>query len=228
MQLNAPAWIRAGIMANRQPLQRQQGIVMIVALVVLIALTIASVGLLRSVDTAGTVASNLGVKKDLYRVSNLGVQRALQNLSTIRVGNELPGADNLGLSYYSTASNATLVPDARGIPQSLVNAPTPPSPGVITGTWNGEFALPVAVDSGAGVTTSGGYLFRYVAERLCPTNGPSDPALNPCRQATGVGTASPSGSFQPLITQGGTVYIRLTLRVDGPKNSTSYFQAMLL
>jgi type IV pilus assembly protein PilX len=223
---HAPAQIRARISPNRSS-QHQRGIVMIVALVVLIALTIASVGLLRSVDTAGTVASNLGVKKDLYRVSNLGVQRALLNLSTIRVGNELPGSDNTGLSYYSTASNPTLAPDARGIPQNLVNAPMPASPGVGTG-WSGEFALPVAVDSGAGVTTSGGYLFRYVAERLCPTNGPSDPALNPCRQATGVGTASPSGSFQPLITQGGTVYIRLTLRVDGPKNSTSYFQAMLL
>jgi type IV pilus assembly protein PilX len=213
-------------MHRRQSLpQRQRGVIMIVALVVLIALTIASIGLLRSVDTATTVTSNLGVKKDLYRVSNLGVQRALTLLSLIRTGNELPNSDTLGSSYYATAQLAV---DDRGIPLALVNAPIPSSPGVATGQWAGELALPVGVDSGAGVTQTGGYVFRYVAERLCPNPGPNEPALNPCRQATGLGSNTPSGSFQPAISQGGTIYVRLTLRVDGPKNSTSYFQAMLL
>jgi type IV pilus assembly protein PilX len=209
---------------NHSSMNRQRGIVMIVALVVLIALTIASIGLLRSVDTASTITGNLGVKKDLYRVSNLGVQSALQNLALIRVSNELPPASDATRSYYATAALPT---DVRGIPQILVNAPVPLIPGGATG-WAGEFSLPVVADTGGGVTAAGGYLFRYVAERLCPFEGVSDPAINVCREATGAASFVPAGSFTQTLTQGGSVYIRLTLRIDGPKNSTSYFQAMLL
>jgi type IV pilus assembly protein PilX len=205
---------------------RQRGVVMIVALVVLIALTIASVGLLRSVDSASTITGNLGLKKDLYRVSNLGLRRALFVLSGARAANgELQGTDDTTRSYYATASSLPV--DARGIPLVLVNLTPPSQPGSST-NWPGELAVGVATDTGTGVTTSGGYLFRYVAERLCPSTGVADDALNPCRKAAGAGAASGSGSFQPNIAGRGSVYIRLTLRVDGPKNSTSYFQAMLL
>jgi hypothetical protein len=105
--------------------------------------------------------------------------------------------------------------------------PLPSAPGVGTGFAN-ELVLPVALDSGSGVSSSGGYVFRYVAERLCPFVGPYVAGTNECRQATGAGSNTPGGSFLPLISPGGTIYVRVTWRVDGPKNATSYFQAMVL
>jgi type IV pilus assembly protein PilX len=202
-------------------LVKQQGVVLIVALLVLVALTIASLGLLRSVDTTTAATGNLGFKKDIYRQSNRGIQSAVDSLNSIRATSlELPLVNNATVGYYASAN---LPVDARGIPTILLNAPVPDTPGVATAIPGiGQFVVPIGTAGG------GGYVFRYTAERLCTTAGAPEPAINPCRQATGVGTATPAGSFQPLITQGGSVYTRLTLRVDGPKNSTSYFQVMLL
>ena len=204
--------------------QKQRGVVMIVALIVLVALTIASIGLLRSVDTSSTISGNLAIKKDLYRQSNIGIQQAQMALNTLRGPDfELPLTDALGSNYYASATQAV---DHRGLPQLLVNAALPSSPGTVTG-WAGELVVPVPVDSGTGITTSGGYVFRYMAERLCPAGGVPDDTTNPCRIAAGAGTSA-CETNSTCLTGVGTIYIRLTLRVDGPKNSTSYFQAMLL
>jgi type IV pilus assembly protein PilX len=208
--------------ANNSP-QKQRGVVLIVALLVLVALTIASLGLLRSVDTTTAATGNLGFKKDIYRQSNRGVQNALDRLASIRNGLELPFADNKppgGAGYYATA---TLPVDPRGIPVILVNAAVPTTPGVAptTGDGIGQFAVPIGDPSG------GGYLFRYTAERLCPLAGAPVPSTNDCRQAAGAGQGSTYNSG-PKIQPAGSVYVRLTLRVDGPKNSVSYFQMMVL
>lgn len=206
---------------QRSAPKQQRGIVMIVALIVLVGLTIASIGLLRAVDTTSAVTGNLAIKKDLYRQSNIGLQAALATLGPLRVGGALPQASNAGARYYATATE--VAPDDRGLPQLLVDAPMPTVPGAPTGAWPGEFAVPIPTDAGTGITTSGGYLFRFVAERLCPNPGPADTT---CRMAAGAG-GNASDEAKADKTQG-TVYIRLTWRVDGPKNSTSYFQAMVL
>lgn len=221
--MSSPHFSHLNHMAVR-PIRHQRGVVMIVALIVLVALTIASIGLLRSVDTSTTIAGNLGLKKDLYRVSNLGVQQAVARLALIRVGGtELPPNDVAASSYYATSNQSV---DDRGLPTTLVNAALPSSPGATTG-WPDELVIPVPTDSGKGVTTSGGYVMRYVAERLCPNVGPLDDSTNQCRKAAGAGARTIDGTQQGLPGVG-TVYIRLSLRVDGPKNSTSYFQYMLL
>ncbi len=220
--MNVPA--TAGI--NRRqcvssPLRvKQAGIVLIVALLVLVALSIASIGLLRSVDTTTTVTGNLGFKKDLYRQSNVGINQAMTQLIPLRDGQgQLPGSNSTGVGYYAQTGLAV---DGRGIPLILVNAAVPSAPGQGTSTSNvGETAIPVGANGG------GGYLFRYVAERLCPTTGAPNINLNPCRQAAGAGAAA-AQNHRPALQQSGTVYVRLTLRVDGPKNSVSYFQAMVL
>ncbi len=201
---------------------KQQGIVLIVALLVLVALTIASLGLLRSVDTTTAATGNLGFKKDIYRQSNRGIQDALNKLLAVRTGQgELPYSDiTSGPGYYATANS--LAVDVRGIPTILLNAPIPTTPGSATGTAGlGEFAVPIGDPSG------GGYLFRYTAERLCPVAGAPDPATNSCRQAAGAGALA-IYTRSSTFSLSGTVYVRLTLRVDGPKNSVSYFQTMVL
>ncbi len=209
--------------AHRAP-RNQKGIVLIVALLVLVALTIASLGLLRSVDTTTAATGNLGFKKDIYRQSNRGVQDALNKLLIIRsTEGELPYANNIsstGPGYYATAT--ALPVDPRGIPVILLNAPIPTTPGTTTSTAGlGEFAVPVGDPSG------GGYLFRYTTERLCPAAGAPDRSTNLCREAAGAGALA-GNTTDSKLGLSGTIYVRLTLRVDGPKNSVSYFQTMVL
>jgi type IV pilus assembly protein PilX len=218
-----PTQPRLQIQGSYYTLHKQRGVVLIVALLVLVALTIASLGLLRSVDTTTAATGNLGFKKDIYRQSNRGVQNALDRLAPIRVGGELPFADNNpsgGAGYYATA---TLPVDPRGIPVILLNAAVPTTPGVApsTGAGIGQFVVPIGDPSG------GGYLFRYTAERLCPLAGAPLLGTNDCRQAAGAGIGSGCNTC-PKAPLAGSVYVRLTLRVDGPKNSVSYFQMMVL
>jgi type IV pilus assembly protein PilX len=211
---------RANLRGTHYAPRQQKGIVLIVALLVLVALTIASLGLLRSVDTTTAATGNLGFKKDIYRQSNRGVRAALGNLVAVRLpGGELPYVDSASVGYYAAAN---LPVDPRGIPNILLTAPIPPSPGATTSTPGlGEFVVPI------GDPTGGGYTFRYVAERLCPSTGEPDDAVNACRKAAGAGSNA-TQTLKRIPGLAGTVYVRLTLRVDGPKNSVSYFQAMLL
>ena len=221
------------VVAQFKPQHSQQGVILIVALIVLVALTLASVGLLRSVDTASTISSNLGIKKDLYRAAGIGMQVAAQRLTVIRggspslAGGAVPGADMPSSGFYSTAS---LPVDRRGIPQILVNAPIPRGPGIATNYGGvGESVVPIQEDNGSGVTAVGGYVFRWVFERSCPNVGVTDDpaAPNPCRTAAGTLEATSHGKERKLPPEQ-TPYVRITMRVDGPKNSTSYFQSMLL
>jgi hypothetical protein len=91
-----------------------------------------------------------------------------------------------------------------------------------TGAGIGQLVVPI------GDPTGGGYLFRYTAERLCPLAGPPKIGTNDCRQAAGAGQLAGCGDRCAEVTLAGSVYVRLTLRVDGPKNSVSYFQMMVL
>jgi type IV pilus assembly protein PilX len=200
--------------------QQQKGIVLIVALLVLVALTIASLGLLRSVDTTTAATGNLGFKKDLYRQSNRGVQSAMAALLVLRTAGDVPFNSVTSSGYYATTNENPV--DPRGIPLRLLQAPVPATPGVAPTTAGiGRFAVPIGDASG------GGYVFRYTAERLCPNAGEPDDSVNKCRKAAGAGTSS-TPSQQKVPPLSGKVFVRLTLRVDGPKNSVSYFQMMVL
>ncbi len=204
--------------------KQQRGIVLIVALLVLVALTIASLGLLRSVDTTTAATGNLGFKKDMYRQSNRGIQDVLNKLVPLRSAQgELPYVNSTGAGSAGYYARSTELPvDPRGIPLILLNAPVPSTPGVATGTPNlGEFAVPI------GDINGGGYVFRFTTERLCPAAGEPNRQTNPCREATGVGAFS-TGTIPRVVNLPGKVYVRLTLRIDGPKNAVSYFQAMIL
>jgi type IV pilus assembly protein PilX len=205
-------------------IDRQRGVILIVALIVLVALSLASVGLMRSVDTASSVASNIAIKKDIYRLSPRAVELALAQLAPLRdpASGEFPISDVGGASYFATSNQPV---DARGLPLALVNAAAPSEAGVATG-WASELALPIPTVGAGGATTNGGFVIRYMAERLCPNPGINDKATNPCRRA------SPRDTCDAITTAclppPGTIYTRLTWRIDGPKGAVSYFQSMLL
>ncbi len=205
---------------------RQRGVILIVALIVLVALSLASVGLMRSVDTATSVANNVAIKKDIYRLSARGIQQAMTQLAPLRNpgDNELPISNATGASYFATGNQAV---DFRGLPLILVNAQAPTEPGAATG-WAGELALPIPIVTATGATTNGGFVIRYVAERLCPNVGPNEASTNPCRMSSGAGAQTCDALDKDCLGKGGTIYVRLTWRIDGPKGAVSYFQTMLL
>jgi type IV pilus assembly protein PilX len=60
----------------------ERGVVLLVALIILVALTLAGVALIRSVDTANIIAGNLSFRESAVHAGELGTQTAVTGCRT--------------------------------------------------------------------------------------------------------------------------------------------------
>ncbi|MBK9703045.1 MAG: hypothetical protein IPO75_06050 [Betaproteobacteria bacterium] len=95
--------------------RRQRGVVMFVALIVLVAMALAALALIRSVDTTTAVVGNLGFRQASVLPANAAVEEAVAALfekNTIADKAKHLPAQN----YYATKQAGE---DSRGIPGQL-------------------------------------------------------------------------------------------------------------
>jgi len=193
----------------------QQGVVLFISLIILVAMTLAGIALMRSVDTGTIIAGNLAFRQNTTYVGDLGVESARAWLTNPATTSATLWADSTGNGYYATWGATT----------DLLGNDTDPA----TTAYNwGTGTTSVAV---AGTPT--GYTVRYVIHRLCATVG--DPALGTATCVKAAGTAA-SGSAG---TQGAASYgtyalgspvaavYRVTVQTTGPRNSRSYIQSVV-
>jgi type IV pilus assembly protein PilX len=188
---------------------RQRGVVLFIALIVMVALSLAAIALIRSVDTTNTVLGNLGFRQASILPANMAVEKAAAALfsdadilGAVRIPDHAVSA--LGENYFA---NRLGTDDARGVPGLLQKK---------------------SAFDGAGLQTLHDAKthtdVRYVIERMCagpgaPTVGNCDllpPKINP---GTTIGDTS--------IVLSNVPFYRVTVRVDGPQNTASFVQAML-
>ena len=204
--------------AHTSAIRRQHGVVLFIALIVMVAMSLAAIALIRSVDTTNLLVGNLAFRQSSILPANLAVEHAAAALfadaSTTGVPTIDPTTDLPAENYYSTWQAND---DARGVPKPLQTK----------GDW-GSFGLAKQlVDTGTGVN------IRYVIERMCVAgaNGlqPSPQFCDMLPPKQNPGTTVHDCSVDP----GGCPklnpipFYRVTIRVDGPQNSTSFLQAML-
>lgn len=190
---------------------RQRGVVLFVALIVMVALSLAAIALIRSVDTTTTVIGNLAFRQASILPANMAVEEATAALfqdadiaHTIRI----PDRDNnfAAENYLASWQNSD---DARGIPAQLQKR------SAFTQTK-------MLVDNSfpTGPQTE----VRYVIERMCVATGqPTKANCNLLPPLGPFGTTVGDSSI-PLPS---VPYYRVTIRVDGPQNTASFVQAML-
>jgi len=96
--------------------------------------------------------------------------------------------------------------------------------------WNGSDASQPVASYTVG-TDAGGNTVMYLIHRLCSQPG----SINGTNQTCAYMSISSTGSTQKLasypdyaLTTKNQVYFRVTVRVNGPKNTVSYVQAVLL
>lgn len=196
------------------PGTRQAGVVLIIALVVLVALTLAAITLVRSVDTANIIAGNLAFQQSAARSADAGLEAVIAWLEDCH-------------KTHVTCSSSTLEKDSptNGYSASGSNPNQNPAPGQ---SWDAfwtqtlqsrAFTLP---KDGAGNTVS------YVVDRMCNNPG-SQTGGAACMSSpvatTATGNAEEGGEVQ--LNAPSVVYYRITVRVDGPRNTVSYVQAMI-
>ncbi|MCC7546494.1 MAG: hypothetical protein IT532_01885 [Burkholderiales bacterium] len=185
---------------------KQGGLVLFIALIVLVAMTMAGIGMVRSIDTGTMVAGNLGFKQSAINSAESGLREAYQWLVDNAGGGGLSNT-NTGKGYYS--SRPANEPDWTD-----------------ADTW--EDAVVLAPDAT-------GNSVSYVIHRMCtqpdtPYNGANAGVANQCALTAsstmpGAGGSMSVGSYSFAGTP--QVYYRITARTQGPRNTESYVQAMV-
>lgn len=204
---------------------KQRGLVLFFALIALVALSLAAVALIRSVDTSTLIAGNLAFKQAATTSGDAGVEAAVSWLEAqqlaatqARVGtnnnvlNDSTHPFNITSEtngYYtevSTVSTAALFTDAP---------------------WAAITAIPETTDGS-------GNRIRYIIQRMCRTSNQVPTTAN-ClfsgafRSTSGQEVKLPqevcTGTGCPVAGQ--APQIRVTTRTIGPRNTVSYVQAFV-
>jgi Tfp pilus assembly protein PilX len=203
------------MMNRRAPDTRQQGVILFVALIVLVAMSLAGVALMRSVDTNVLVAGNLAYRQGATSVADWGIEQGRQYLKTTLTG--APGALDLDAptsGYYASWQAGV---DLYGRTATTSDDFNWSSNGYLVGT------------------DAGGNEVRYVIQRLCEVQGAATAAATNCiKTATVSSSGTVEGGTQGVVSYAGgalpapmTIYYRVTVRVLGPRNTQSFVQAVL-
>jgi Tfp pilus assembly protein PilX len=189
---------------------RQRGVILVIALIVLVAMTLVAIGTLRSVDTGNVVAGNLGFKQATLNGTDRAVETAYRYLAV-----------NL--------SGVVLQNDAKPGYASSVPAAEPDWTNAADTVWTDALCM-----NGCAADANGNKLY-YVIHSMCseantPYNGTGPGGPNQCHKTlpTG-GTAGDSKSvgFVSPGTGNPQLYYRITAKVVGPRNSVSIVQAVV-
>jgi len=199
----------------------QRGVVLLVALIILVALTLAGVALIRSVDTANIIAGNLSFRESAVHSGERGAETALA--STIQDGGTALYGHVAAEGYRATREDpaegvswdefwrSTLQAQAVVISRdgTLNLCPDPPNP------------VRDADDAGNNVC--------YVIHRLC--EGVGAPHMSTANCAKPPAGANAGGSFSaggPAQIASNQVYYRITTQIRGPRNTVAYLQTTVL
>ncbi len=200
---------------------KQRGVVLIVSLVILVALTIAGIALVRSVDTTSLVAGNLAFQQSACHSGEAGCEDAIRTYLE-QQSREYLWDDHLNEGYTASTTAAGNPADWDTYWSTTID------PGLAT-----RKALSSSKSCGGRAcylpTDAAGNTVGYHIQRLCGATG--DPVRSPTGCASGSQLASLSGgslgsgsSQLPQVTQ---YYYRITARVDGPRNTLTYLQMII-
>ena len=194
--------------------QRQRGIVLFIALLVMVGLAIAGVALMRSTDTATTVTGNLVLKQAATSAVDRGIERAINAL--------WEAAPTLDRSQHAPAQNFYAC--IRGAAGGCIaaNSVVPKIPDLLT---NANGCSGPGLASGLIANDDAGNRSCYVIERMCLNPGAA--VASNCNLATSSFGADPGTEHYVGLIRPGDAFYRVTVRVEGPRNTVTYAQATL-
>ena len=195
--------------------RRQSGVVLLVALIMLIAMTLAALALVRSVDTTNLIAGNLSFQQAATHAGDRGVEAAIAWVEK-----------NPGLLTSNVPTSGYVANGLTAAPSRLLKETEPDKWESWDEYWMRVWAprppVVLATDTDTGTTVA------YVIDRLCTHIGsPTGGAICSESPIVGVlpGNAEEAGEKQ--IAAASQVYYRITARITGPRNTLSYVQAVI-
>lgn len=205
---------------------KQQGIVLFIALIALVVMSLAAAALIRSVDTNTKIAGNLSFKQSALTSADRGVESAINWLEG--QGLAALNASAAAQGYFAIYGDI----DGNGARDDVVGNLDETQTLRNSATWSNALS---AAAAGTGITNgqenNSKNTIRYIIERMCESIGaPAEDTTNKCL----FGSAESGGDGQGDVDQAGVQGLgngnsinpmyRVTVRVTGPKNTESYTQ----
>jgi len=195
--------------------RRQQGVALVMALIVLVAMTLAGLAMMRSVDTSSLIAGNLAFKQSAAISADSGVEAAI---AWVHARPTELGQD-AGASGYWASGQAAL---------DLTGNDTPEADDDLD--WNDRAKVAQLAVDAAGNQVS------YVIHRMCDVAGEFDPGRCATVPSPNAPPVNSIGILRPMLTyqtppdsaaNGSLAMYRITVRVLGPRSNVSFVQAVI-
>jgi Tfp pilus assembly protein PilX len=195
------------------PPRSQRGVVVFIALIVLVAMMLAGVATMRASGGAILTAGNLGFRQNATLAGDLGLEAARAWLSA-QTPSKLE-TTNGAQGYYATWNEQlpALPPGGAWDP-------------VLWGENNWKDSAK-AVQVNPTMPDAAGNTVSYVIHRMCRDPGSVELADQECVLLSDPGKGGPKEAQEKAFVGTSQVYFRVTARVEGPKRTVSYVQAMM-
>ena len=187
---------------------RQRGVVLMITLIVLVAMTLAAIALVRSTDTTNLIAGNLAFQQAATNSGDQGTEAAIAWLEQ----------NNSGTYLHSDHNTSG---DRLGYSASRQD----PVPGQ---TWENFWNMVLSNQSISLAPDAAGNTVSYVIQRMCqlsgaPTSGAGCAVSS--ATATTVGNSEDAGTV--VLQYSSQVFYRITSRIVGPRNTVSFVQTIV-
>lgn len=190
-----------------------RGMVLILTIVVMAIMSLAAVGLMRSVASGNRVAGNIAFQESAVQAADLGLERAV---AWLEQAHHATGPGNVRLnSLHNTVDFGSAPPVAYYAVRQDPAA---------NQTWQAFFDV-----LGANTTTLpgdfAGNRVRFVVHRLCAKVGA--PSRADCTADPTPGFEKTFGANPTPIPKPTQTYYRITVLVQGARNATSIVQSVV-
>ncbi|HVL56569.1 MAG TPA: hypothetical protein VM491_08685 [Burkholderiaceae bacterium] len=191
---------------------RERGSVLAVALVLLIALALAAISLVRSVDTSTLLARNASFQRDAVNRNEVVMRQAMQAF------------ENDPARHFNSLANTdeSVLGQASGFPYSAVALPTDPMGVPVVLRDSAAFGAQFGALSRSTVASGEGMTTTYVIDRLCSLEQPAEDTHCLVASARAPDNCSrcsmASTPFAPMF--------RITARTLGPRGTEAFSQVV--
>lgn len=185
--------------AMRGTRRSQRGAILFIALIVLVAMTMAGIAVMRSVDTNNLIAGNLAFRNVATSAADAGLESARTWL-TAQTASVLENDGAAGQGYFGNWQD----------------------------TWNPKFFGWESDGVNVGTDAYGNTIY-YVIHRMCRESGKSVLATDCFKMASlSTGSSKGGGGYEGSLPAATALpYFRITAKVVGPKNTVSYIQSFI-
>jgi len=189
----------------------ERGTVLIIALIVLVAMTLAGIATMRSVDTATLMAGNIAFRQSAVNAADQGLQAGFAWMSANMSSANL-NSDSAGAGYFASAAS---------------DEPK----------WSDPTVWADAIQLNGGAPDAAGNRVWFKIERMCPlkdcaANAVCGGVSNTCGSTPDPGLLSREGQdhfrqTSNIFTKPPAIHYRVTAKAEGPRGSVSIVQTML-